>query len=153
MRTSVLFMPVLLMIFGIVFYGCDKVTVEIFQPVVVTSKSVKPDYPVPLGCIRGYFDDTYRTFNQHIEKVAPIDSFSNCYFYGSCGNTSRQINLIRCDTAFVLAMYVMGISPDSLPTAIPGPSEYGKYVELSYYRFPDWNSTSSGHYQMIDKYG
>jgi hypothetical protein len=144
-----------LMIFFILLYACDKVTVEItYPPLPVHQKDEKPETPVPLGCIRGYFGDYYRTFTQHIEKVQPIDSFSNCYFYGSCnGSPINQINLIRCDSVFVLAMYINGYSLDSLPATIPVPSEYGKYSSIEYYPFQSWNWGSPGHYSLSDFYG
>ncbi len=106
------------------------------------------------GSIRGYFGDDYLTFTEHIEKVQPIDSFSNCYFYGSCnGTSSNQINLIRCDSVFVLAMYIMGYPLDSLPATLPVPSEFGRYAEIQFYPFQSWNWDSPGHYSLADFYG
>lgn len=154
MKSSLLFILMFLMIVFTLFYACDKVTVEITSPPLpVHRKDEKPNTPVPLGCIRGYFGDYYITFTQHIEKVQPIDSFSNVYFYGSCNDALKQINLIRCDSAFVFALYIMGYSFDSLPVTLPVPSEYGKYSEIQFYPFQDWNSGSPEHYTMDDFYG
>jgi hypothetical protein len=134
--------------------SCDVITIEIEPPPpVVHKKDPKPLAPVMLGCIRGYFGDNYRTFAQHIEKVQPVDSFSNVYFYGSCGNTLKQINLIRCDQEFVLAIYILGYSLDSLPASLPVPVEYGKYAEIQFYPFQSGNSTSPGHYSLSNFYG
>jgi len=135
-------------------YACDKMTVDTTSvPLPVHKKDPKPASPVALGCIRGYFGDYYRTFAQHIEKVQPIDSFSNCYFYGACNTSFNQINLIRSDTSFVLAIFIMGIPLDSIPMTQPIPTEYGKYAEIQFYPFSDWNSTSPGHYSIDDFYG
>jgi hypothetical protein len=134
--------------------GCDKITIIEPRPSLpVHSRDEKPRTPVALGSIRGYFGDYYRTFTQHIEKVQPIDSFSNCYFYGSCNDELKQINLIRCDSVFVLAMYIMGYSLDSLPASLPVPSEYGKYTEIQFYPFQSWNWDSPGYYSLGDFYG
>ncbi len=137
----------------ILLFACEKLTVEKSGPVAVSRKAEKPDSLLPLGCIRGYFGNEYKTFTQHIEQVATIDSFSNCYFYGSCNNTLKQINLIRCDSVFVFAMYIMGYSLDSLSATLPVPSEYGKYSEIQFYPFQDWNSDSPDHYTLDDFYG
>ena len=155
MKSSLLFTRVFVMIIFMLLYACDKIVVIGPRPSLpVHPRDKKPRTPVPLGCIRGYFGDYYRTFTQHIEKVQPIDSFSNCYFYGSCNSsTLNQINLIRCDSVFVLAMYIMGYSLDSLPASLPVPSEYGKYSEIQFYPFQDWNSVSPGHYTLDDFYG
>ena len=134
--------------------ACDYVTIETkIAPLPVHLKDKKPLTPVPLGCIRGYFGDYYKSFRQHIEKVQPIDSFSNAYFYGNCNDFLGQINLIRCDSDFVLAMYIIGYSLDSLPATLPVPSEYGKYSEIQFYSFQDLNSDSKGHYRLDDFYG
>src|SRR5512135_3941989 len=105
-----IYLSVFVMIILFILSGaCDEVVVEVRLPQLpVHEKDKKPDYPVQLGTIRGYFGDYYKTFDQHIEEVQPIDSFSNVFFYGSCHNDLKQINLIRCDSSFVLAMYVMG---------------------------------------------
>jgi hypothetical protein len=154
MKSSLLSTLGLLMIVAMILYACDKVTVEITRPPLpVHQRDEKPRTPVPLGCIRGYFGDYYRTFTQHIEKVQPIDSFSNVYFYGSCNDALKQINLIRCDSAFVLAMYIMGYSLDSLPASLPVPSEYGKYAEIQFYSFQNWNWGSPGFYVLDNFYG
>ena len=155
MKSSLLLTGIFLMIVFMLLYGCDKITVIEPRPSLpVHWRDEKPRTPVPLGCIRGYFGDYYKTFTQHIEKVQPIDSFSNCYFYGYCnGNSLNQINLIRCDSVFVFAMYIMGYPLDSLPANLPVPSEFGKYTEIQFYPFQSWNWGSSGHYSLDDFYG
>jgi hypothetical protein len=151
MKSSVL---LFLMVAITQFCSCDKVTVEIATPPLpVHLRDEKPHTPVPLGCIRGYFGDYYKTFTQHIEKVQPVDSFSNAYFYGSCDGSLNQINLIRCDSDFVFAIYIMGYPLDNLPDTIPVTSEYSKYSEIQFYPFQDWNNTSPGHYRLDDFYG
>jgi hypothetical protein len=155
MKSSLLIFQIFLMILFMSLYACDKV--EVIEPrpsLPVHLRNDKPRTPVPLGCIRGYFGDNYRTFTQHIEKIAPVDSFSNCYFYGSCnGSDLNQINLIRCDSGFVLAIYINGCSLDSLPETLPVTSEFGKYSEIQFYPFQSWNSTDPGHYWEDDFYG
>jgi hypothetical protein len=154
MKPSIISRFTLLTVILIFFNACDVVTIEIEPPPLeVHKKDPKPLAPVALGCIRGYFGDYYRTFAQHIETVQPVDSFSNCYFYGSCNNTLKQINLIRCDREFVLAIYILGYSLDSLPATLPVPVENGKYAEIQFYPFQSWNSTSPGHYTLDDFYG
>jgi hypothetical protein len=155
MKSSLLFTRVLLMIVFILFYACDKITViETRPPLPVHQRDGKPRTQVELGTIRAYFGDYYRVFTQHIEKVAPVDSFSNCFFYGSCnGSDLNQINLIRCDSIFVLAMYINGIPLDSLPDTLPVPSEYGKYTEIQLYPFQSSGWGSPGHYSLGDFYG
>ena len=155
MKSSLLFTRVFLMIIFVLLYACDEIVVIGPRPSLpVHVRNDKPRTPVPLGCIRGYFGDYYRIFTQHIEKVQPIDSFSNCYFFGSCnGGTSNQINLIRCDSSFVLAMYIMGYSLDSLPASLPVPSEFGKYSEIQFYPFQSWNWGSPDHFSLDDFYG
>jgi hypothetical protein len=135
--------------------ACDKVTIiEPRPPLPVHQREGKPRTPLTLGTIRGNFGDHYRTFTQHIERVAPVDSFSNCYFYGNCnGSTLNQINLIRCDEEFVLAIYINGYPLDSLPSTLPVPVEYGKHTEIQFYPFQSWNVTSAGHYWLPDFYG
>ena len=131
------------------FCGCDKVTVEITRPPLpVHQKDEKPDTPVPLGCIRGFFGDYYKTFTQHIEKVQPVDSFSNVYFYGSCNDALKQINLIRCDSVFVIAMYITGYSLDSLPVNQPLPEVYEKYPQINFYPFGHWNWGDPSYYSL-----
>ena len=154
MKKSLLFNLIFLMTVFTLFYGCDKVTIVTERPPLpVHQRDKKPRTPIPLGCIRGYFGDSYKTFTQHIEKVQPIDSFSNVYFYGSCDDALGQINLIRSDSEFVLAMYIIGYSLDSLPSTLPVPSEFGKYSEIQYYPFQSWNLGSPGHYTLDDFYG
>ena len=139
----------------LILLSCDKIVITGPRPSLpVHQRNDKPRKPVPLGTIRAYFGEDYRTFSQHIERVQPIDSFSNCYFYGTCkGGTSNQINLIRCDSLFVLAIYIMGLPLDSLPEALPVPSEYGKYSEIQFYPFQSWNFNDAGHYSTADFYG
>ena len=145
-----------LIIAFVLFSACDKVTVEIIPPKPVP-KAVKPDYPVQIGTIRGYFDNDYKTFRDHIEKVAPVDSFSNCFFYGGPSNTYRQINLIRCDTTYVVAFYFNGVTPDSISADIPDPTPYTRYFEMQFYKFQDWNNTSTDsknfHFTLGGPYG
>jgi hypothetical protein len=151
MKSSLLL--ILIIVFTL-FCACDKETIEITaNPLPIYQRDKKPSTPVPLGCIRGYFGDYYLTFAQHIEVVQPIDSFSNVYFYGGCNDDLKQINLIRCDSVFVLAMYIMGYSLDSLPASLPVPSEYGKYSDIELYPFQSWNWGSPGHYALADFYG
>jgi hypothetical protein len=154
MKPSLLDTRIFLMIVIMLLYACDKIIIIEPRPSSpVHQRNEKPRTPLPLGCIRGYFGDDYLTFTQHIEKVQPIDSFSNCYFYGSCNNTLKQINLIRCDSTSVIALYILGYSVDSLPASLPVPSEFGKFAEIQFYSFQDWNSTSAGHYTLNSFYG
>jgi hypothetical protein len=154
MKSSLLSILMFLMIVFMLFCACDKVTVEITSPPLpVHQRDEKPQTPVPLGCIRGYFGDYYLTFRQHIEKVQPVDSFSNVYFYGSCDNTLNQINLIRCDSDFVLSMFIMGYPLDSLPASLPVPTEYGKYTEIQFHSFNSWNWGDPEYYSTNDFYG
>jgi len=154
MKPPGLFISLMLMSILILPYACDVINVEVSYPDRSHKKAEKPDYPVPLGCIRGYFGVEYLTFTQHLEKVQPVDSFSNCYFYGKCkGSESNQINLLRCDSTFVLAIYILGYPLDSLPSELPVPAEFGKYSEIQFYPFQSWNSTSPEHYSLADFYG
>lgn len=155
MKSSIFILRIFLMSLFILFYACDKVEViEPRPPLPINPRNDKPRTPVPLGCIRGFFGDNYRIFTQHIEKVAPVDSFSNCYFYGSCnGSDLNQINLIRCDSDFVLAIYINGCPLDSLPGIPPLTTEFGKYAEIQFYPFYAWNSTDAMHYWEDDFYG
>lgn len=156
MKPSILLNLLLLLVLLILPTACDKVSVEIIAPK-PAPKAVKPDYPVQLGTIRGYFDNDYKTFREHNEKVAPIDSFSNCFFYGGPENTLRQINLIRCDTTYVVAFYLNGVSPDSISADIPDSTPYRRYVEMQFYKFQDWNNTSTDsknfHFTLDGPYG
>jgi hypothetical protein len=139
----------------VLFSSCDKT--EIIGPrasMPVHYRNEKPRTPLALGSIRGYFGDDYRIFSDHIEKVQPVDSFSNCYFYGSCNNFDlKQINLIRCDEEFVAAIYINGLSPDSLPAQLPVSQQFGRSAEIQFYSFGNWNSTSPGHYWQNNIYG
>lgn len=122
-------------------------------PPIIHERDKKPEKPVALGTIRGYLGEYYRTFNQYIDKVAPIDSFSNCYFYSSGSLDLNQINLIRCDEEFVFAIYIIGYPLDSLPSSLPVDSEFGKYTEIQFYPFQSWNRGDQGHYSLDDFYG
>jgi len=154
MKPPVIFTWLFILSTFILFCACDEI--EIIGPrpsLPVHKRTEKPRTPLQLGSIRGYFGDEYMTFTEHIEKIQPVDSFSNCHFYGACDDTYNQINLIRCDSEYVLAMYLMGISPDSLPADRPVPEKFGRYTEIQFYQFQDWNSTAPGHYSLIDFYG
>lgn len=151
MKHSILFFIAFVVTAFFCLNSCDKITVKESYP--VREKDEKPAYPVQVGTIRGYFGNTYRTFYDHIEKVQPIDSFSNCYFYGACNEDFGQINLIRCDNEFVLAIYILGYSLDSLPLNKPVKQEFGRYTEIQFYAPQNWNSTSPKHYNLIDFYG
>lgn len=156
-RSSLLFIRILPVIVFILVSSCDEVIVEISGPPLprypAERKDKKPRTPVPLGCIRGYFGDSYRTFDQHIEKVQPIDSFSNCYFYGNCDGAMGQINLIRCDSSSVFSMFIMGYPLDSLPSSLPVPSEFGRFAEMQFSPLPGFSYGTAGHYLMNDFYG
>jgi hypothetical protein len=111
------------------------------------------DTPIPLGCIRGNFNGVYLTFTQQIEKIQPIDSFSNVYFYGAPDNTLNQINLIRCDTSFYIALYILGYPLDSLPSSQPVAAEFCKYAEIQFSPIPNFSWGLPGHYVVDDFYG
>jgi hypothetical protein len=155
MKSSIFFTNLFLILIIMLFFACDKIVIIGPRPSLpVHNREGQPRTPISLGTIRGNFGSKYRTFTQHIERVAPIDSFSNCYFYGSCnGITSNQINLIRCDSEYVLAMYINGYPLDSLPETLPVPFEFGKHIEIQFYPFNAWNSTSPQHYLLIGTYG
>jgi hypothetical protein len=135
-------MPVFMLI-----AACTKESDNKTIPVTEKAKIAKPDLPLEEGTIRGYFGDEYKTFTGQIEKVQPVDSFSNCYFYEDCTGTypdicsgpMKQINLIRIDSGFVVAIFIMGVSPDSLPKEIPVPQEFCRFSEIQFYKFEDWN--------------
>jgi hypothetical protein len=135
--------------------SCDKT--EVIGPrasLPVHDRNDKPRTPLAIGTIRGYFNDDYKILTDHIEKVQPIDSFSNCYFYGSCNNSDlKQINLIRCDDEFIAAIYINGLSPDSLPLELPVSQQFGRSAEIQFYSFGNWNSTSAGFYYLNNFYG
>jgi len=134
--------------------ACDKVTVEVTKPPLpVHQKDPKPLTPVPLGTIRAYFGDYYRTFNQHYEQFQPVDSFSNAYFYSNCNDASGNIHLIRSDSEFIFAIYIDGYLLDSLPTTRPVKEEYGKSYDIEFYPFLAWNWGDGGHYSMSNFYG
>lgn len=136
------------------FTACDKLEVMGPRPSLpVHQRTMKPRTPIELGSIRGYIGDKYFTFSQHIEKIQPVDSFSNCYFFGACDDSFHQINLIRCDSEYVLAIFILGVSPDSLPSTQPVPEKFGRYTEIQYYPFSSWNHDDPNHYSLIDFYG
>jgi hypothetical protein len=136
------------------FTGCDKVTIIPERaPLPVHVRNDKPRKPLEVGCIRGYFGDRYMSFKQHIEKVQPVDSFSNCYFYGACPEPFYQINIIRCDSASVFSIYIMGYSVDSLPASQPVSQEFGKYTEMQFSPLPGFNWGAPGNYLLDDFYG
>ena len=115
-----------------------------------------PDGPVPLGCIRGYFGKYYRVFTQSMEHIQPVDSFSNIYFYGNCNGRTSQINLLRSDSAYAAAIYIIGYSPDSLPQSQPVPEEFGRFTDLQFYKLWDWSGDSTDGYkpyQLASFYG
>jgi hypothetical protein len=154
MKATILLNHILLLVVFTLFNGCDIVTVEtVALPAPEPIRGEKPQTPVAQGTIRGFFGEHFKTLDQHIEKVQPVDSFSNIYFCGGCKNNFNQINLIRSDSDYVLAIYFMGYSLDSLPTILPAPSADGRFCEIQYYRSQDWNSTSPGHYSIISPYG
>ncbi|TAL67975.1 MAG: hypothetical protein EPN88_07280 [Bacteroidetes bacterium] len=130
--------------------ACDKVTIDFTNPPLTQhQKDVKPNTPVPLGSIRAYFGDYYRTFAQHIEKVQPVDSFSNIYTYGEYNNTQVNIiNILRCDSIFVIAIYITGYSLDSLPVNQPLPEVYGKYPQICFYPFNRGNWGDPSYYSL-----
>jgi len=98
-------------------------------------KDEKPNTPVPLGCIRAYFGDYYRTFTQSLEKSL-IDSLLNLYTYGECNyDNYYNIAIHRCDSFFVFSIYLSGYSLDSLPLNQPLPEVYGKYPQINFYPF------------------
>lgn len=147
---------VLISVFLILLFSCDKT--EIIGPrEELTGNHLRNSKPrrtdIELGSIRGYFGENYFTFEEHIEKVQPIDSFSNCYFYGACNSSFHQINLIRCNSNSVIALYILGYPLDSLPASLPVPAEFGKYTEIQFYPFGQWNSTDPGHYTLNSFYG
>jgi hypothetical protein len=130
--------------------ACDKVTIEYTSPPLPRhQKDEKPNTPVPLGSIRAYFGDYYRTFAQQIEKVQPVDSLSNIFTYGEYKNTPvNNINILRCDSIFVIAIYITGYSLDSLPINQPLPEVYGKYPQICFYPFSSGNWGDPSYYSL-----
>jgi hypothetical protein len=127
--------------------ACDKVTIDYtIPPLPHHQKDEKPNTPVPLGSIRAFFGDYYRTFSQQLEKVQPVDSFSNVYFYGC--NDDGQIHLLRSDSIFVFAIYITGYSLDSLPLNQPLPEVYGKYPQINLYPFGHWDWSYPDYYSL-----
>lgn len=126
--------------------ACDKVSIDyISPPLPVHQKEEKPNYPVPLGTVRAYFGDYYRTFSQHSENFQTIDSLSNIFTYGVYKNDPvNNINIIRSDSSFVIEMYITGYSLDSLPLNQPLPEVYGKYPEIQFHPFgySNWGDPS-----------
>lgn len=115
--------------------ACDKLTIDYFSPPLpVHQKDVKPDIPVPLGCIRAYFGEYYRSFTQQTERIQPVDSISNLYLYGAYkSNQINNIRIVRCDSEFVFEIYINGYSLDSLPLNQPLPEVYGKYPQINFH--------------------
>jgi hypothetical protein len=141
-------------IVALLLISCQKDEVESNSiSKIIDLKESIPDTPVPLGCIRGNFNGIYQTFTQQIEKIQPVDSFSNVYFYGAPNNTLNQINLIRCDSNFYLALYILGYPLDSLPSSQPVPAEFCKYAEIQFSPLPSFNWGLPGHYVVDDFYG
>lgn len=155
MKHVFLFPLLIILTASLLLSSCDKTEIIGPRPTLpLHNRNVKPRTPITVGTIRGYFDNQYRVLTDHIEKVQPIDSFSNCYFYGKCSNFDlKQINLIRCDEEFVAAIYINGLSPDSLPAQLPVPQQFGRSAEIQFYSFGNWNSTSPGHYWLNNFYG
>lgn len=142
MKSSMLILIVILTFV----YACDKAEIILPTPPPASQKDKKPDTPLELGSIRGYFGNQYKTFTQQ------IDSFSNMHYYGSCNNTLKQINLIRRDSAFTCAIFIMGYSVDSLPTIYPVPTQYGKFTDLQFY--PNYYKNNLiEQYHLISFYG
>jgi hypothetical protein len=147
MKSSFLFISFIQMIVILLLNACDKLTIEKTSPPLLQhQKDEKPDSPVPLGSIRAYFGEYYRTFSQQMETVQPVDSFSNIYFYDDCNN--NQINMIRCDSFFVFAMYLSGYSLESLPVNQPLPEEYGKYPQIDFYPFGHTNWGDPSYFSL-----
>ena len=121
--------------------ACDKVSIDYTSPPLLRhEKDVKPDTPVPLGCIRAYFGDYYRSFDLQIEKSQTVDSLSNMYTYGEYKNEQvNNIRLIRSDSIFIIEIYLTGYSIDSLPVNQPLPEVYGKYPQINFHPFGHWN--------------
>jgi hypothetical protein len=137
-----------------VLLACDKITIETARPPLpVHPRDDKPRTPLQVGTIRGYFGDYYRTFTQHVERVQAVDTFANAYYYGLCNNSLQQINLIRCDSALVFEIYIMGLPLDSLPSSPPLTTEYGKFASMQLHSFQNWNWGDPGYYQGSDFYG
>jgi hypothetical protein len=126
--------------------ACDKVTIDYESPPLFThEKDVKPPTPVPLGTIRAYFGEYYKSFTQQAERVQPVDSISNLYMYGEYkGIHMNHIRMIRCDSELVLETYIEGYSLDSLPLNQPLPEVYGKYPQIILHPFgqSDWGDPS-----------
>jgi hypothetical protein len=128
---SILFFQLILLL---LFNSCDKVVIEISpEPLAQHQKDKKPDSPVPLGTVRAFFGEYYRTFSEQIEKVKPIDSLSNVFYYGV--NDLNSIQILRSDSDFMLAIYLSGYSLDSLPLNKPLPEVYGKYPQIQFSPF------------------
>lgn len=136
------------------FQGCDKVTIIPERPPLpVELRNDKPRTEIETGTIRGYFGNRYFIFNEHIEKVQPIDSFSNCYFYGACPEPFSQINLIRCDSSYVFSMFILGYPLDSLAGEFPVVQKPGRFVEMQFSPLPGFNVGTTGNYRLSDIYG
>lgn len=156
MKPSLVIFETLFVFVLILFYSCDKTEIIGLRSEQTGdhSRNSKPRRTeVELGSIRGYFGDDYFIFKDHIEKVQPVDSFSNCYFWGACNDDFHQINLIRCNSTNVIAIYILGYPVDSLPETLPVAAEFGKYTEIQFYPFSHWNSTDPMHYTLNSFYG
>jgi hypothetical protein len=143
----------LLVIVALLLIACQKQEDESNSISAFADLKESVPVPIPLGCIRGNFNGVYYTFAQQIEKVQPVDSFSNVYFYGAPDNTLNQINLIRCDTSFYIALYILGYPLDSLPSSQPVAAEFCKYAEIQFSPFPGFSWGLPGHYVVDDFYG
>ena len=106
-----------------------------------------PDGPIKLGCIRGYFGKYYREFTSTLEFTNPVDTFSNMYLYGNCNGRIDQINMLRNDSVYAAAIYIIGYPLDSLPSEKPVPEEFGKFAELQFYKLWDWDEDTLGNYK------
>ena len=155
MKTPELLTRLCLIIILISFIACGKEPVDFIVHDPLAPLSVRRE-PIPLGCIRGYFGKEYKIFTQPAGQVQPVDSFSNIYYYGYCDGPFSQIGMIRCDSMYAAAIYIMGYSPDSLPFNRPVPSEFGRFSDLQFYKIRDtWNDNPSNYktYDLAAFYG
>ena len=97
--------------------------------------------PLTEGSMSACFNNVYRIFTSEIEVGHPVDSFSNCYFYEDCKKhyydichgPMKQINLIRRDSNLEVDIFILGISPDSLPAERPILNVFCRYAEIQCY--------------------
>ncbi len=130
-----------------VFNACETDRIEITTtPLPLHEKEEKPDTPVPLGCIRVYLGEYYRTFSQPDETDQSAGSYINTYFYGECSN--GNIHIIRHDSNYVFAIYLSGYSLESLPVNQPLPEEYGKYPRINFFPYGQWNWGDPSFYSL-----